>query len=90
VARRRRPSSPRTLPAPATRCAGCCGSQLKDGTVIGLSDHDVDINFDIGSGSVRYRADPGLIMSDVVQTATFDSDNFEASVPIGTLVTLAS
>jgi uncharacterized phage protein (TIGR02218 family) len=67
---------------------------LKDGTVIGLSDHDVDINFadsvvDAGGGTVRYRADPGLIMSDIVQTATFDSDNFEASVPIGELITRA-
>jgi len=64
--------------------------QLKDGTVIGLSDHDVDINFDVGGGTVRYRADPGLIISDIVQTATFDSDNFEASVPIGDLVTRAA
>lgn len=63
---------------------------LRDGTVLGFSDHDVDLNFDVGGGTVRYRADPGLILSDIVRTATFDADNFEASIPIGLLVTRAA
>lgn len=57
---------------------------LRDGTVIGLTEHELDLNFDLGdgAGTVRYRANPGLILSDIVQAAGFDADNFEFSVPL--------
>ena len=60
---------------------------LKDGASIGLTDHDVDLVYDLGDGALTYMRDPGCNISDVTLAAGFDSSNFEASGPLGALFT---
>lgn len=63
--------------------------ELIDGTAIGLTDHDRDLDFDLdGDGSVTYRADRGILPSDVVTNVGFDVDNYEISMPFSDDVTL--
>lgn len=61
---------------------------LADGTTIGVTDHDQDLDFDIGDGVVTYRADTGIFPSDIVLTATLETDSCEVSGPIDDVVTL--
>jgi uncharacterized phage protein (TIGR02218 family) len=61
---------------------------LRDGTSIGVTDHDKDLDFDIGDGVVTYLAGTGLSISDIVQPTGLDASNYEVSGPIGDTVTL--
>lgn len=61
---------------------------LQDGTSMGITDHDQDIAFDIGDGSVDYQAGTGVLVSDVSLKTGLDADNYEVTGPIGELVTL--
>jgi uncharacterized phage protein (TIGR02218 family) len=61
---------------------------LRDGTSIGITDHDKDIEFDIGDGAVTYGARTGILASDIVLSAGLDPDNCEITGPIGETVTL--
>lgn len=63
---------------------------LVDGTSIGITDHDADLAYDIGDGTVTYSAGTGILASDVALSAGLDADNFEVRGPIGTTVTLAA
>jgi uncharacterized phage protein (TIGR02218 family) len=60
---------------------------LRDGTSIGLTDHDQPISFDLGDGAISYKPDTGILTSDLVLSAGFDADNFEISGPIDSVVT---
>lgn len=63
---------------------------LNDGTSIGITDHDKDLNFDIGDGLVTYRADTGILASDVALSIGLDADNYEVRGPItDDVITLA-
>lgn len=56
---------------------------LRDGTSIGVTDHDKDISYDIlGDGSVTYEAGTGILTSDVSLQAGLDADNYEVTGPI--------
>ena len=56
--------------------------ELRDGTSIGITDHDRDIAFDLGDGSVTYQAGTGILASDVVLQTGLDADNYEVSGPL--------
>jgi uncharacterized phage protein (TIGR02218 family) len=61
---------------------------LKDGTSIGITDHDIDIDFDIGDGVVTYGAGTGILASNVAMSCGLDADNYEVTGPIADVVTL--
>ena len=61
---------------------------LSDGTSIGITDHDKDIDFDIGDGSVTYSAGTGILTSNISLSCGLDADNYEVSGPIGDTVSL--
>lgn len=69
-----------------TRCS-MLRLDLKDGTSIGITDHDRDLSFDLGDGAISYSAATGILPSDVKLSAGFDADNFEVTGPIADLVT---
>jgi uncharacterized phage protein (TIGR02218 family) len=63
--------------------------ELRDGTSIGVTDHDKDLNYNIlGSGIVSYQAGTGILTSDISLQAGLDADNYEVTGPIGELVTI--
>jgi uncharacterized phage protein (TIGR02218 family) len=65
--------------------------QLEDGTAVGITDHNKDIDFNLtdaaGVGEITYQASTGVRRSDISMSASLDADNFEVEGPIGTLVT---
>jgi uncharacterized phage protein (TIGR02218 family) len=61
---------------------------LKDGTSIGITDHDKDIDFDIGDGVVTYGSGTGILASNVAMSCGLDADNYEVTGPIADVVTL--
>jgi uncharacterized phage protein (TIGR02218 family) len=61
---------------------------LRDGTEIGITDHDSDLTFDIGTGSVTYDAGTGILTSNVATSCGLDANNYEITGPIGSTVTL--
>lgn len=63
---------------------------LKDGTSIGLTNHDQDLTVSHVGGSLTYQAKTGIFPSDIVLSAGLDADNCEISGPIGATVTLAA
>lgn len=60
--------------------------ELRDGTVIGITDHDTDIDYNLteaGAGTITYSCHAGITLSDVVQALGLDTDNYEITGPIG-------
>ncbi len=72
-----------------TRCT-MLRLDLRDGASIGITDHDFDLDFDLGDGSIEYGAATGIFPSDVTLAAGLDADNYEVEGPIGETVTLAA
>lgn len=62
---------------------------LKDGTSIGLCDHDKTLNFDLGDGAIDYEPNTGIVTSDITWTTGFDADDVEIIGPIADIVTRA-
>lgn len=61
-----------------------------DGTVLGFTDHDQDIVYDLlGEGDETYKAGTGVLVSDITLRAGLDPDNFEVTGPLSDDVTLA-
>lgn len=56
---------------------------IRDGSSIGLADHDEDVTFAGVGGSLLYKRSPGFIMSDVPLSASLDADSYDVAVPIG-------
>lgn len=56
--------------------------ELRDGTSIGVTDHDRDISFDLGAGSVTYQSGTGILASDVVLQTGLEADNYEVTGPL--------
>lgn len=63
---------------------------LRDGTSLGITDHDNDLAFDIGDGEITYSSATGILPSDVSLATGLDSGNFEVAGPIGDTVTRAA
>jgi uncharacterized phage protein (TIGR02218 family) len=55
---------------------------LKDGTVLGFTDHDEVLDFDDGDGEISYRPDYGMQISNVETGAGLDAGNYEVTFPI--------
>jgi uncharacterized phage protein (TIGR02218 family) len=57
---------------------------LRDGTVLGFTDHDRVLDFDLGdaAGSVSYRPDHGMAISNITTGIGLDAGNYEATFPI--------
>jgi uncharacterized phage protein (TIGR02218 family) len=57
---------------------------LRDGTIIGFTDHDVVLALDLGDGkgSVNYRPDLGMRLSNIQTSVGLDAGNFEVTFPI--------
>lgn len=62
---------------------------LRDGTSLGITDHDAALAFDLGDGELTYSASTGAQLSDVVLTAGLEASNCEVSGPIGETFTRA-
>lgn len=72
--------------------ARCLWLMLRDGSVIGLTDHDEDLTVDMLSqsdGPLTFRADTGILASDVSTGLGLDAGSFEVSGPLGSLITRA-
>jgi uncharacterized phage protein (TIGR02218 family) len=71
-----------------TRLATCVLFDLRDGTSLGITDHDKDLSVALGdSPATTFRADVGALPSAVSLSLGFDADNFEVTGPIGSVVT---
>jgi uncharacterized phage protein (TIGR02218 family) len=55
---------------------------LRDGSSVGVTDHDKNIIFDLGDGAVTYQAGTGILPSDITLSASLDADNYEVTGPI--------
>lgn len=62
---------------------------LTDGTVIGVTDHDRDLTYNLGDGAVTYDSGTGVLASDIAMSASLDADNYEVSGPVNGTFTLA-
>lgn len=72
--------------------ARCMWMALRDGTIIGITDHDRDITIDQtdNSGSpVTYQANLGIMTSDITLQVGLDADNLEVSGPLSDTITRA-
>jgi uncharacterized phage protein (TIGR02218 family) len=58
------------------------------GSSFGVTDHDKDIDYDIGDGVVTYGAGTGILASDVSTSCGLDADNYEVTGPIADVITL--
>lgn len=64
--------------------------ELRDGTVICLTSHDIDLDYDLGiDGEETYKAGAGIITSDIAQRTGLDVDNCEIAGPVSADITLA-
>lgn len=70
-----------------TRC-GMLLLDLQDGTRIGITDHDKNLDFDLGDGLVTYDAGTGILTSNVSLSCGLNADNHEVKGPIGSTITL--
>lgn len=61
---------------------------LIDGTKIGVTDHDRDIEYNLLGDTVTYQAGTGILASDISLSAGLDADNYEVTGPIADVVTL--
>lgn len=68
----------------------CVKIALRDGTELGFTDLDRDIQValasDSGSNPVIYQAAPGMILGDIDMKIGLESDNTELTIPIGDTV----
>jgi uncharacterized phage protein (TIGR02218 family) len=55
---------------------------LRDGTEIGITDHDKDLTFDVGDGELTYSSGTGILTSNVSLSCGLDADNYEVSGPV--------
>jgi uncharacterized phage protein (TIGR02218 family) len=61
---------------------------LRNGTFLGITDHDRDIEYNLLGDTVTYQAGTGILTSDISLSAGLDADNYEVTGPIGDVVTL--
>lgn len=63
---------------------------LRDGTKIGITDHDEDIDFNLpeAAGDITYSSSSGFRISDVDQPINLDPGSYEVTGPIADVVTL--
>ena len=62
---------------------------LSDASTIAITDHNKDLDFDIGDGTETYLSGTGFKISNVSLSAGLEPDNFEVTGPIADTVTRA-
>ena len=69
--------------------ARCVKLQLRDGTILAFTEHDEDLQVDIGDGggTVTYRADLGILSGDIELVVGLESSNTEIIAPLRDTVT---
>lgn len=88
----------RTLAVPLTAMlatrnhyrARCLRVRLRDGTLIGITDHDRRLLVDLPQDSdvpLTFVPDTGIMPSDISLASGLDADNFEVSGPLDALIT---
>ncbi len=70
------------LALPAQTRAVMLRLDLKDGTVLAITDHDQDLAYDLGDGSASYSASTGILPSDLSLSTGFDADDIEVIGPV--------
>ncbi len=60
----------------------CLRLDLRDGTSIGITDHDRDLLVNLGDGDLNYSARTGALPSAVSLSIGFEVDNFEVTGPV--------
>lgn len=60
---------------------------LVDGSTLAITDHDRDLAFNLGDGSVTYSAGTGILPSDLSLSTGFEGSDVEVTGPIGDTVT---
>lgn len=79
--------------ADAQTRARCIYLALRDGTSIGITDHDQDLVIDldfISDVPITFRADTGVMPSDISLSVGLNADNMEISGPLTDLITRAA
>jgi uncharacterized phage protein (TIGR02218 family) len=74
------------------RLSRCVKIALRDGTELHFSDHDEDLEIDLGDGSyaATYTGDSGITSGDLDLSIGFDSSNIEIEFPISAEITRAA
>ncbi len=70
-----------------TTLAKCLRLDLRDGSSLGFTDHDLDLTVDLGDGPLVYSAGQGLLLSNVSLSVGLKVDNFEANGPVSSVIT---
>jgi uncharacterized phage protein (TIGR02218 family) len=74
-----------------TRLVRCVLLDLRDGTSLGITDHDKDLTVTLGSSPGNlFRADVGVIPSAISLSVGLDADSMEITGPLGATVTRAA
>lgn len=60
----------------------------RDGNSYGFTDHDADLTFNGGFGSLLYQSGEGVVPSDISLSVGLDADNCELMIPFGDIITL--
>jgi uncharacterized phage protein (TIGR02218 family) len=55
---------------------------FRDGTSLATTDHNAELDFDLGDGTATYRPDLGMMVSNVQTGIGLDAGNFEVTFPI--------
>jgi uncharacterized phage protein (TIGR02218 family) len=69
--------------------ATCLWLALRDGTIVGITDHDKDLTVDmtdISDVPVVYKADTGILPSDVETATGLTASNYEVEGPLSDLI----
>jgi uncharacterized phage protein (TIGR02218 family) len=70
-----------------TKLSRCVLLELRDGTVLGLTDHDENLSVDLGDGAQTYSASVGALPSAITLGIGLDADNLEIRGPISDTMT---
>lgn len=66
--------------------ARCLWIQLYDGSTIGMTDHDRELEITVMGDTTVYRCDVGIMPSDIVQSVGMDADTSEITGPLSALI----
>lgn len=68
----------------------CVRLDLRDGTSLGITDHDSDMSVNLGDGSLVYASGTGAIPSAISLSIGLEADNLEIRGPLTDLVSAAA
>lgn len=69
-----------------TRCT-MLRLDLVDGTTLAITDHNKDLDFDLGDGAATYSSRTGIMPSDLALALRFEGSDIQVQGPIGDTVT---